>query len=96
VSTRVGGSPEVVRQGETGFLVDSGNDIQLVGALRTLLQSESLRKQLGERGRDVARARFGIGSIQKQYQDLYTETLQEKRGKVAIRPQEPIIPGSGR
>ena len=30
VSTRVGGSPEVVRQGETGFLVDSGNDAQLV------------------------------------------------------------------
>jgi len=83
VSTRVGGSPEVVRQGETGFLVDSGNDAQLVEALRTLLQSESLRKQFGGQGREVARAQYGIGSIRKQYEDLYSETLLVKRGVAA-------------
>ena len=90
VSTRVGGSPEVVRQGESGFLVDSGNDTQLVEALGTLLQSESLRKQFGGRGREIARAQFGIGSIQKQYEDLYAETLLEKRGIPATRSREPV------
>jgi glycosyltransferase involved in cell wall biosynthesis len=96
VSTRVGGSPEVVHQGETGFLVDSGNDAQMVEALRALLRDESLRKQLGTQGRDVARAQFGIGSIQKQYEDLYAETLQEKRGRAVVRPNQPINAGSGR
>jgi len=96
VSTRVGGSPEVVRHGETGFLVDSGNDAQLVEALRTLLKNESLRKQFGALGRDVARAQFGIGSIQKQYEDLYTATLLKKRGIASDRPPEPVRAGSGR
>jgi len=79
VSTRVGGSPELVQHGETGFLVDSGDDGQLVAALRTLLQDEMLRKQFGFRGREVARAKFGVANIQKQYEDLYTAVLQEKR-----------------
>jgi glycosyltransferase involved in cell wall biosynthesis len=96
VSTRVGGSPEVVRHGETGFLVDSGNEAQLVEALRTLLQNESLRKQFGAQGRSVARAQFGVASIQKQYEDLYSVTLLEKRGPAAILRPEPVRAGSAR
>jgi glycosyltransferase involved in cell wall biosynthesis len=96
VSTGVGGSPEVVRQGETGFLVDSGNDAQLVEALRTLLQNESLRRQFGARGREVARAQFGIGSIQKQYEDLYSQTLFEKRGIATLSSADPVRAGSAR
>jgi len=96
VSTRVGGSPEVVRDGETGFLVDSGNDAQLVEALRALLQNESLRKQFGAQGRDAARAQFGIASVQKQYEDLYTATLREKCGPAAVRRPERVRAGSVR
>ena len=82
VATRVGGTPELVQQGETGFLVDSGDDTQLVDALRTLLQNESLRRQFGLRGREFARTRFGVASIQRQYEDLYgavLAVLKEKR-----------------
>ncbi len=96
VSTRVGGSPEVVRQGETGFLVDSGNDTQLVDALRTLLRDESLRQQFGGQGREAARAQFGIASIQKQYEDLYRETLLEKRGAASVRSPESVRAGSSK
>jgi glycosyltransferase involved in cell wall biosynthesis len=96
VSTRVGGSPEVVRHGATGFLVDSGNESQLVEALRTLLQNESLRKQFGAQGRSLAQAQFGIGSIQKQYEDLYSVTLLQKRGPAAVLRPEPVRAGSVR
>ena len=82
VSTRVGGSAEVVRHGETGFLVDSGNDSQLAEALTMLLRSEPLRKQLGTRGREVARSQFGVATIQKQYEELYTEALRQKRSSL--------------
>jgi glycosyltransferase involved in cell wall biosynthesis len=80
VSTRVGGSPELVRHGETGFLVDSGDDVQLADALRVLLRDVTLRKQFGGRGREVAQAQFGIAAIQKQYEELYTSALREKHG----------------
>lgn len=96
VATRVGGSPEVVRDGETGFLVDSGNDEQLVNALRTLLQNESLRKQFGSMGREMAGAQFGIASVQKQYEDLYSSTLLAKRGLVPAGRPAPIRAGSAR
>jgi glycosyltransferase involved in cell wall biosynthesis len=96
VSTRVGGSPEVVRQGETGFLVDSGNDAQLVKALATLLRDESLRQRFGASGREAARAQFGVAGIQKQYEDLYTAALLEKRGLAAVRPPAQIRAGSAR
>ena len=78
VSTRVGGSPELVIHGETGFLVDSGDDAQLVEALRALIASQSLRKRFGSLGREVARAKFAVESVQKQYEDLYSRALQEK------------------
>ena len=78
VSTRVGGSAEVVRHGETGLLVDSGDDAQLADALRTLLRNESLRKEFGARGKGVARSQFGVASVQKQYEDLYATVLGEK------------------
>ena len=78
VSTRVGGSAEVVRHGETGLLVDSGDDAQLADALRTLLRNESLRKEFGARGKGVARSQFGVASVQKQYEDLYAAVLGEK------------------
>ena len=82
VSTRVGGCAEVIRHGETGFLVDSGDVAQLADALRTLLRNESLRKQFGARGREVARSQFGVATIQKQYEELYTVALREKRSSL--------------
>ena len=96
VSTHVGGSPELVRHGETGFLVNSGDDGQLADALRTLLRNESLRKQFGALGREVAQAQFGVESIQKQYEDLYTEVLLEKGEHAPVGQPEPIRAGSGR
>jgi glycosyltransferase involved in cell wall biosynthesis len=87
VATRVGGCPELVRQGETGFLVDSGDDDQLAEALRTLLTNESLRHQFGAEGRKAARSQFGVENIRKQYEDLYTAALHEKRWQARSKPE---------
>lgn len=94
VSTRVGGSSELVREGETGFLVEPGNDRQLVEALRTLMTNQPLRRQFGALGRQVAQAQFGVASIQKQYEELYAGALLEKRGAVAVQ-HHPVRAGSG-
>ena len=79
VSTRVGGAAELIHHGETGFLVNSGDDAGLADALRMLLRSESLRKQFGSRARQIAQSQFGVATIQKQYEDLYTAVLRENR-----------------
>lgn len=51
ITTPVGGIPEVVRQGEEGIIVQSGDIDGLTAALRQLLDDEPLRQRLGANGR---------------------------------------------
>ena len=78
VAARVGGNPELVKDGETGFLVPSGDDDAFASALRKLLDSADLRAAFGARANCEAKSRFRLDNICKQYQDLYHSVLQEK------------------
>jgi len=51
VTTRVGAIPEMVRDGEQGFLVEPGNMDALTAAIHRLIQSPDLRAHMGDRGR---------------------------------------------
>ena len=51
LATRVGGTPELIRDGETGLLVESGEPEDMACGLRRLLEDEGLRRVLGDAGR---------------------------------------------
>jgi len=51
VATRVGGLPEVVQHGLTGFLVERGGSEELAGAVATLLNHEDMAQDFGKQGR---------------------------------------------
>jgi glycosyltransferase involved in cell wall biosynthesis len=51
VASRVGGLPEVVLDGITGFLIPPGDPSSLTEALSTLIKSPDLREQFGQQGR---------------------------------------------
>jgi glycosyltransferase involved in cell wall biosynthesis len=51
VSTRRGGPSETVADGETGFLVDAGDDAALAARVIDLLRDADLRRRMGEAGR---------------------------------------------
>ena len=51
VATCVGGTPELIRDGETGLLVEPGAVIQLREALQTLHDDGLRRVQMGEQAR---------------------------------------------
>lgn len=57
VSTRVGAIPEVVRDGQTGLLVDVGDVDGLTVAIQRMLDDPALRLRLGAAGRAAAEAR---------------------------------------
>lgn len=71
VATNVGGVAEVVRDGETGFLVPAGDEDQLVGCLNCLLTNEALRQQMGAAAQRFARDHLSIPRMVAQYQTLY-------------------------
>jgi L-malate glycosyltransferase len=66
VATKVGGIPEVVAEGETGFLVQPRDHEGMARALTSLLKDEALRTRMGEAGRARARVRF---SAERMVQD---------------------------
>ena len=51
VATRVGGVPDLVTDGVTGFLFEIGNTDQLIEKLDLLVQDTALRQSMGEKGR---------------------------------------------
>ncbi len=58
VATAVGGVPEVVRDGETGVLVPSGDCDAMARAIVALLRDDRRRRQLAQAGQRDARERF--------------------------------------
>jgi glycosyltransferase involved in cell wall biosynthesis len=71
VATAVGGVPDLVRDGETGLLVPSGDVRALSGAVARLVGDPSLRRRLGERAAAEAPARFGAERLAADTLALY-------------------------
>jgi L-malate glycosyltransferase len=75
VASRVAGIPEVVEDGVTGLLVEPGNVTQLAAALARVAQDPALRAQLGSRGQNFVRPRFGADQYVAAMVDLYDSLL---------------------
>ena len=69
VATAVDGTPEVVREGETGFLVAAGDVAGTAGAVLRLLDDPELRHRLGARPSWLDE--FDIDCMVRQHEDLY-------------------------
>ncbi len=74
VATRVGGLPEVVRDGETGLLVDR-DAAEIAAAFDRLLASPEEREAMGRNGRAVVRAHFTLEEMARRFQTVYARAL---------------------
>lgn len=70
-ATRVGGVPELVREGETGHLVEPGDPEGLAEAMLDLLRAPERRVEMGQRAQALARERFALDAIAGRYRALY-------------------------
>ncbi len=75
VATRVGGVPEVVDDGVTGFLVPPRDPQALADKLLLLANNPDLRRQMGERGRERVKRLFESSQIMTELEHLYHESL---------------------
>jgi len=71
VATRGGALPEVVVDGETGFLVDRGDPDALSAAISKLLANPLLRARMGAAGRERVRALFTWEHCVSRLNELY-------------------------
>jgi glycosyltransferase involved in cell wall biosynthesis len=80
--SRIGGLPEVVREGETGFLVPPGDTAALRERLDQVLGDRALAERLGANARDDVLARFTWQKVAERCLQAYSL----RRGRVAGRP----------
>jgi N-acetyl-alpha-D-glucosaminyl L-malate synthase BshA len=71
VASNVGGLPEVVEHGVTGFLHDPDHTAGFVNSALRLLGDERLRRGMGRRARREARARFSPDEMVSRYVKVY-------------------------
>jgi glycosyltransferase involved in cell wall biosynthesis len=79
VVTSVGGNPEVVVEGETGFLVPVGDTAAFVDRVVRLANDAKLRRTMGDAGLRRVAAHFAIEDVSRRYLDVYAELLEPER-----------------
>jgi glycosyltransferase involved in cell wall biosynthesis len=79
VASKVGGIPEVVDEGKTGFLCPPGDPAALTAALVTLLEDPVRSRQMGRAGQQVFERKFDVRLMLERLDGLYQECLDRRR-----------------
>jgi N-acetyl-alpha-D-glucosaminyl L-malate synthase BshA len=79
IASRVGGLPEVVTDGETGFLSEVGDVEKMAADAARLLGDANLRRAMGRRARESAVARYSTDLIIPRYIEFYESVLSKTR-----------------
>jgi N-acetyl-alpha-D-glucosaminyl L-malate synthase BshA len=78
IASRVGGIPEVVTDGETGFLSEVGDVEKMATDAGLLLGDANLRREMGKRARESAVSRYRTDIVIPQYLSFYERVISRK------------------
>jgi glycosyltransferase involved in cell wall biosynthesis len=80
IASDVGGIPELVQHGKTGYLAPPGDCDEFKDKLVHLIKNPQKRKLMGECGRRLVDSQFSldlmVGSIEQKYLELYKSNLK--------------------
>lgn len=71
------GMPYMVRDGESGFLIDPLNPDDIAARLKRLFDDDGLRTAMGTKSRQVAEDRFHPDRVAKRTHDVYQHAIQD-------------------
>lgn len=78
VATDVGGAGEALMEGETGYIVPSGDDAAMAARLLALLRSPAQAREMGARAKGVVATRFSPQARLESTLRLYESLLRQK------------------
>jgi glycosyltransferase involved in cell wall biosynthesis len=85
VAAQVGGVPDLIEDGKTGFLCDPLDEGSMAEAITRMLRDPNLARSLAERGRRKALATYHPTVIARQHLQIYRELLRAGYSAVARR-----------
>lgn len=79
VATRVGGIPGVVKEGDTGYLVEPCQPQELARVILGLADDAPMRRSMGDKGRERALKHFSAERYVSDVDKLYQRLLSERK-----------------
>ena len=79
VTTNIGGIPEGIDDGGSGYLVPPDHAAALADRLTEFAADPERRRRFGVRGRELVEERFDIERLNDQLVDCYAETIRRWR-----------------
>ena len=76
VASCIGGITEIIKDRETGILVEPGNSDQLSGAIKLLLEDTSLREGIINNAKKQIRERFALDKMILEVEQVYQEIIR--------------------
>ncbi|BDI28135.1 glycosyl transferase family 1 [Capsulimonas corticalis] len=76
IVSRTGGTEDIIREGETGYLIDPGNAAQLAERLDTILADPEQRLAMGSKARRDAEERFDVNKNIRRTLEVMRSYLQ--------------------
>lgn len=76
IVSSIGGLPEVIKDGETGYLVDRENKPQIIERLYELASNPKLRSEMGENGREFVENNYNWQGSIEQIEELYKSLIK--------------------
>jgi glycosyltransferase involved in cell wall biosynthesis len=78
VTDLIGGSKEIVVEGETGYIIERDSE-KIISLINTLLNNEELRITMGLKGKERIVTEFSIEKMGKEFEKVYNEVLSKNR-----------------
>jgi glycosyltransferase involved in cell wall biosynthesis len=78
VATSVGGAPEIINDGTTGYLVQPGDPSALADRLIAVLSDRERAEALGKAARQKVSAQFSLSNQAQQTVNVYQKVLEER------------------
>jgi glycosyltransferase involved in cell wall biosynthesis len=83
ITSRAGGSPDVVRDGDNGLVVEPGDVDGLGRAIERLLGDPTLRERIGRRNAREARERYDLGVVARRLAGILDDAARGGQARPA-------------
>jgi glycosyltransferase involved in cell wall biosynthesis len=78
VATAVGGIPEVLQDGRSGYLIPSGDGAALARRISELLGAEAARQRMGRAAKERVQTAFSFEEMARKYRELFARLVRER------------------
>jgi len=76
IATNIGGIPELIEDGKTGFLIETGNHEDLIKKINQVFDQPVIASNMGSKGKEIIQENFNWDNIAKKFVLILNQNIQ--------------------